>query len=61
MTNGQRIPAMANRLDPLVLGPQILQDGAKATGTIVSAVPQPMNNPALEAKGCSKWQLVVDV
>jgi hypothetical protein len=61
MTNGQRIPAMANRLDPLVLGTQILQDGAKATGTIVSAVSQPMNNPALEAKGCSKWQLLIDV
>jgi hypothetical protein len=61
MTNGQRIPAMTNRLDPLVLGPQILHDGAKATGTIVSAVSQPMNNPALEAKGCSKWQLVIDV
>ena len=61
MTNGQRIPAMTNRLDPLVLGPQILHDGAKATGTIVSAVSQPINNPALEAKGCSKWQLVIDV
>jgi hypothetical protein len=61
MINGQRIPAMANRLDPLVLGPQILQDGAKATGTIVSAIQQPMNNPALEAKGCSKWQLVIEV
>jgi hypothetical protein len=61
MTNGQRIPAMANRLDPLVLGPQILREGAKATGIIVSAIQQPMNNPALEAKGCSKWQLVVDV
>jgi hypothetical protein len=61
MTNGQRIPVMANRLDPLVLGPQILRDGAKATGTIVSAIQQPMNNPALEARGCSKWQLVVDV
>ena len=60
MTNGQRIPVMANRLDPLVLGPQILRDGAKATGTIVSALQQPMNNPALEAKGCSKWQLVID-
>ena len=61
MTNGQRIPVMANRLDPLVLGPQILRDGAKASGTIVSAIQQPMNNPALEAKGCSKWQLVIDV
>lgn len=61
MTNGQRIPAMANRLDPLVLGPQILREGAKANGTVVSATQQPMNNPALEAKGCSKWQLVMDV
>jgi hypothetical protein len=61
MINGHRIPAMANRLDALVLGPQILLEGAKATGTIVSAVQQPMNNPALEAKGCSKWQLVIDV
>jgi hypothetical protein len=61
MINGQRIPAMANRLDALVLGPQILRDGAKAIGTIVSAIRQPMNNPALEAKGCSKWQLVIDV
>jgi hypothetical protein len=61
MTNGQRIPAMANRLDALVLGPQILREGAKATGTMVSAIRQPMNNQALEAKGCSKWQLVIDV
>jgi hypothetical protein len=61
MINGHRIPAMANRLDALVLGPQILLEGAKATGTIVSAIQQPMNNLALEAKGCSKWQLVIDV
>lgn len=51
----------AKQLDALVLGPQFLLEGAKATGSIVSAVQQPMNNPALEAKGCSKWQLVIDV
>jgi hypothetical protein len=61
MTNGQRIPPMSNRLDPLVLGPEILQVGAKATGTIVAATQQPMDNPVLEAKGCSKWQLAIDV
>jgi len=61
MTNGRGIPAMANRLDPLVLGPQILRDGATATGTVLSAVQQPMEEPTLAAKGYSKWQLVVEV
>jgi hypothetical protein len=62
MTKGQRIPVVStNRLDAVVLGPQILREGAKATGIIVSAAQEPMNNPALEAKGCSKWRLLIDV
>ncbi len=61
MTNGRRIPAMTNRLDPLVLGPQILRDGAMANGIVLSAVQQPMEEPTLAAKGYSKWQLVMEV
>jgi hypothetical protein len=61
MTGGQSLPATANRLDPLVLGPEILRRGARAAGIVTSALEQPMANPALAAKGCSKWQLVIDV
>jgi hypothetical protein len=61
MTNGQRIHTKANRLDPLVLGPQILREGAKATGTVLSASQQSMADPRLAAKGYSKWQLVMEV
>jgi len=61
LTGGQQLPINANRLDPLVLGPQLLQEGAKAAGTVLSAAPQALNNPALEGKGFSKWQLMLEV
>lgn len=61
MTGGQSLPATANRLDPLVLGPEILRQGAQAKGVVTSALEQPMANPELAAKGCSKWKLVIDV
>jgi len=60
-TQGQSLPRGANRLDPLVLGPELLRKGAKASGTVLSATRQPMGNPALEGKGFSKWSLGFDV
>ncbi len=35
--------------------------GAKAAGKVLSAAPQPLNNPALEGKGFSRWQLMLEV
>src|SRR5712691_4865374 len=61
MTGGERLPATANRLDPVVLGPQLLEQGAKAGGTVLSATAMPMANAALEKQGCSKWQLTLEV
>jgi hypothetical protein len=61
MTGGLKLPAGANRLDPVVLGPQLLQQGAKATGAVLSAAPEPLVNAALEKKGFSKWRLALEV
>ena len=51
----------SNRLDPLVLGPQLLQIGAKASGTVLSANKIPLNDHILEEKGYSKWELLLSV
>ena len=61
MTGGQTLGVGANRLDPLVLGPQLLQVGAKATGTVLSAKEVQLANPLLAQKGYSKWDLVLNV
>ena len=61
LTGGNKLPHGANRLDALVLGPQILREGAKAQGTIESATQIPMNNPILEAQGMSRWHLRVRI
>lgn len=58
---GQTLPANSNRLEPRVLGPEILRVGAKAKGVVVSAVKLPVKNRAFAAKGWSTWELVVDV
>ena len=61
MMNGQSIPAGANRLDAVVLGPQILEKGATAKGTVVTCTEMSLNNPALSAKGFTKWQMGIHV
>jgi hypothetical protein len=58
---GQTLGNAPNRLDPLVLGPQLLQSGAKADGKVISAQSIPLNNPMLTEKGYSKWELVLSV
>jgi hypothetical protein len=58
---GQTLPADSNRLEPGVLGPEILHKGATAKGVVVSATELPRENRALAAKGCSTWELTVYV
>lgn len=57
LLNGHTLPAGANRLDPLVLGPQILKDGAKATGVVNTSKEVPLGDASLAAKGITKWEL----
>ena len=57
----QRLPQGANRLDAVVLGPQILHEGAKGEGTVLSAVEIPMNTPQLAAAGFSRYHLRVHI
>jgi ribosomal protein L7/L12 len=61
MTGGQSLPKGGNRLDALVLGPQLLKSGSQASGVVKSAEPQPLGNPALAAHGMSKWLLELEV
>ncbi len=61
MTGVKVLPAGANRLDPLVLGPQLLESGAKASGIVKAAESVPMAEPALAARGFSKWRLELEV
>ena len=58
---GHTLPAGANRLDPLVLGPQILRDGAKASGLVTSSQEVPLGDAALAAKGITKWELGITI
>ena len=57
----QHLPQGANRLDALVLGPQILHEGAKAQGTILTSVQIPINTPQLAAMGFTRWHLRVHI
>jgi hypothetical protein len=41
LTGGKKIPPMANRLDPFVLGPQLLHEGKQAEGTVLAATQIP--------------------
>jgi ribosomal protein L7/L12 len=61
MTGGQTLPREGNRLDALVLGPQILTQGERAKGVVKSVEALPMANPALAARGFSKWRLDLEV
>lgn len=61
MTGGQVLPTGSNRLDVLVLGPQILERGAKAKGVVKAAESMPLANPALAGRGFSKWRLDLEV
>ena len=57
----QKIPRGANRLDSLVLGPELLHKGSRARGTIVSAQEIPLHNANLAAQGMCRFQLEVRV
>ncbi|MGZ3871302.1 MAG: hypothetical protein ACXVJD_00205 [Mucilaginibacter sp.] len=61
LNTGQNLGTMTNRLDPLVLGPQLLKSGAKTEGTVVSANSIDLSNPMLATLGYSKWDLVLNV
>ena len=61
MTQGQTLGVGTNRLDPLVLGPQLLQYGAKASGKVLSVQAAAMASSVLAAQGFSKWVLQLDV
>ncbi len=61
LVQNQRIPQGANRLDAIVLGPQILHEGAKATGTILASTQIPINTPQLAAMGFTRWHLKVHI
>ena len=56
-TGGTKINPALNRLDPLVLGPQLLHSGGKAQGTVLSASHLTVSNPVLAAKGYSKYHV----
>ena len=45
LLKGNRIPKKMNRLDALVLGPQLLHEGKKATGTVLEATRIPLPAP----------------
>jgi ribosomal protein L7/L12 len=61
MTGGQTLPKEGNRLDALVLGPQILRVGTKATGVVKAVESRPLANAALGEHGMSKWYLEFEV
>ena len=61
LLNGHTLPTGANRLDPLVLGPQILKDGAKATGLVNTSQEVPLGDASLAARGITKWALGMTV
>ena len=61
MTGNQHLPQGANRLDALVLGPQILHEGAKAEGTILASTQISITSPQLAAIGFTRWHLRVHI
>lgn len=61
MTGGQTLGVGSNRLDPLVLGPQLLELGAKAQGEVKEVQSVPLVNSFLGDKGFSKWALIIQV
>ncbi|MGC1303174.1 MAG: hypothetical protein WA840_12455 [Caulobacteraceae bacterium] len=59
-TGGAVLPQGPNRLDPLVLGPQLLKAGAKGKGVVKSVEAQDVPQ-ALAARGLSRWRLEIEV
>ena len=57
---GLRIPKTGNRLDSQVLADELLFSGAKATGTLQTAVEEPLP-PGYRERGFSKWTLALHV
>lgn len=52
----QRLPREMNRLDPFVLGPQLLHKGARARGVVLSAAQVPLG-PEYEVRGLTRFQI----
>ncbi|MGH8783020.1 ribosomal protein L7/L12 [Paraburkholderia sp.] len=61
LTRGQTLPQGSNRLDALVLGPQILRAGTKAKGIVKTADSIPLAEASLASRGFSKWRLELEV
>ena len=61
MSGGQKIDKAANRLDPLVLDPQLKRQGAIGEGTILACEQMPLGDPRLADKGFQRWHLHVHV
>lgn len=61
LIGGRAMLPKESRVDPLVLGPQLLRLGMKAQGTILALEEEPMFNPALASIGFSKWLLTIQV
>jgi hypothetical protein len=57
LVGGQKIDPNNNRLDALVLGPQILHEGKKAMATVTEADEVKVNNGFLEKRGVQRWHL----
>jgi hypothetical protein len=60
-SGGHILPAGSNRLDPIVLGPEVLRSGAVGTAVVRNATSEALANPALAARGFSKWLLELEV
>ena len=61
MTGGKKIDKTANRLDPLVLDPQLKKAGKTGQGTVLSCHQVPLGNAVLEAKGMQRWDLTLHI
>lgn len=57
LTSGRNMPRGAGRLDPLVLGPQLLREGAIATGTVISADRVSLPLSLIDGQRGTRWQL----
>ena len=61
MSGGKKIDKAANRLDPLVLDPQLKRQGAIGEGTILACEQMPLGDARLADKGFQRWHLHVHV
>ena len=57
LTGGAKLDKALNRLDPLVLGPQLLREGRKGMGTVETCEQRSVSNVALAGMGMQKWHL----